>query len=58
MLIASSVFSALSCTSFKVSVLVLRFLVYFELVLLQGERHLSNFSFLNTKIQFSQKKIC
>jgi hypothetical protein len=33
-----SVFPALSCTSFKVSGLILRSLVHFELILAQGER--------------------
>jgi hypothetical protein len=37
--IVSSVFPALSCTSFKVSGLTLRSLIHFELVLVQGEEH-------------------
>jgi hypothetical protein len=46
----SNVFSALSCTSFKVSGLILSFLIHFELILVQGERHGSSFSFLHIYI--------
>jgi hypothetical protein len=49
--IASSVFPALSYTSFKVSGLILRLLIHFEL-LVQGDKHGSNFSFLQADIQF------
>jgi hypothetical protein len=35
---ASNIFSALSCMSFKVSGLILRSLIHFELIFVQGER--------------------
>jgi hypothetical protein len=41
--IASTVFPALSC---KVSGLILRSLIHFELILLQSDRHGSSFCFL------------
>jgi amino acid permease len=53
MLINSSIFPALSCTSFKVSDLILRSLIHFELICVQSERHGSSFSFLHADIQFS-----
>jgi hypothetical protein len=46
--INSTVFPALSCTSSKVSGLILRFLIHFELIIVQGERHGYSFSFLHT----------
>jgi hypothetical protein len=55
--IASSVFSALFCTRFKISGIILRSLIYFELILVQGDKHGSSFSFLQTKIQFSQQHL-
>jgi hypothetical protein len=55
--IASSVFPALSCTSFKVSGLILRSLIYFELILVQGDKYGSSFSFLQADIQFSQQHL-
>jgi hypothetical protein len=45
--IYSSVFPTLSCSGFKVSSLILRSLISFELIFVQGERHRSNFSFLH-----------
>jgi hypothetical protein len=53
--IASSVFPALSCTSFKVSCLILRSTIYFEIILVQGDRHESSFSFLQADNYFSQQ---
>jgi hypothetical protein len=52
--IASRIFPALSCTNCKVSGLILRFLIYFELILVQGDRHGSSFSFLQADSHFSQ----
>jgi hypothetical protein len=49
-----SVFLALSCISFKVSGLILRYLIYFGLILVQGDKHGCSFSFLQADIQFSQ----
>jgi hypothetical protein len=49
--INSSVFPALSCTSFKVSGLILRSLIHFELTHAQDHKHGSSFSFLNANIQ-------
>jgi hypothetical protein len=45
--VASSVFPALSCTSFKVSDHIVRSLIHSELILGEGERHGSSFSFLH-----------
>jgi hypothetical protein len=39
------VFLAVSCTNFRVSDLILRSLTHFELILVQGDRHGSSFSF-------------
>jgi hypothetical protein len=39
MSINSNVFTALSCTSFSISGLILRSLIHFKLILVQGERH-------------------
>jgi hypothetical protein len=39
-------FLALSCTRFKVSGLMLRSLNHFEMILVQGDKHGSTFSFL------------
>jgi hypothetical protein len=58
MSINSSVFLALSCISFNVS--GLRGLIHFGLLLVQGDRHGSSFSFLHTEknsIYNSLKKI-
>jgi hypothetical protein len=45
-LIVSKVFPALFCTNFRVLGLILRFSIHFELILVQGDRHGSNLSFL------------
>jgi hypothetical protein len=57
MYINYSVFPALSCTSFKVSGLILKCSIHFELILVQGERHGSSFSFQYADIQFSQQHL-
>jgi hypothetical protein len=44
--IASRVFLALSCSNFRVLGLILKSLIHFELILVQGEKHGSSFSFL------------
>jgi hypothetical protein len=36
--VASNIFPALSCTSFKVLDLILRYLIHFELLLVQGDK--------------------
>jgi hypothetical protein len=51
----SNVLPVFSCTSFRVSGLILKSLIHFELIFVQGDRHRSNFSFLQADIQFSQK---
>jgi hypothetical protein len=43
--IASRVFPALSCTNFRVSGLIFKSLIHFELILVQGDRHGCSFSF-------------
>jgi hypothetical protein len=53
MLIASNVFPALSCTSFKVSSPIIRSLIHIKLILVQGDRYWLRFSFLHADIQFS-----
>jgi hypothetical protein len=50
----SNVFLILSCNSFKVLVLTERFLIHFELILVQGERWGSNVNLLWVDVQFSQ----
>jgi hypothetical protein len=52
--ICSSVFPTVSGSCFKVSGLILRSMIHFELILVQGERHTSSFSLLHVNIQFSQ----
>jgi hypothetical protein len=44
--ISSTVFPAPSCTNFRVWGLILRSLIHFELVLVQGDKHGSGFQFL------------
>jgi hypothetical protein len=44
MAICSSVFPTLSCTTLKVSVLILKLLIHFELIFVQGASCESNFS--------------
>jgi hypothetical protein len=55
--ISSSGCFALSCTSSKVPGLMLRLLIYFELVFAQDDRCAYNFSFLHADIQFSQQHL-
>jgi hypothetical protein len=52
--VCSCVFHTLSCSCFKVSGLILRSLIHFELILAQDERKGSNFNLLHAHIQFSQ----
>jgi hypothetical protein len=52
--ICCSVFPTASWSCFKVSGLILRSLIHFELILVQGERQGSSFSLLHVDIQFSQ----
>jgi hypothetical protein len=52
-----NVFPALSCTNFKVWGLILRSLIHFKLILVQGVRHGCNFSFLHAGIQFYQQHL-
>jgi hypothetical protein len=56
--ISSNVFPAYSCTSFKVSGLIIRSLIDFEVILVQGERHGSSFSFLHADTQFPSNICC
>jgi hypothetical protein len=51
--INSSVFPAISCSTLKVSGLILGTLLHFETILVSGEGHGSSFSFLCADIQFS-----
>jgi hypothetical protein len=55
--IVSRVFPALSCTNCKVSDLILRFLIHFERILVQGEKRGLNYSFLQADIHFSQQHL-
>jgi hypothetical protein len=55
--ITSRVFPALSCTNFIVSGLILRSLIHFELILAQGDRSGSSFSFLQADNHFSQQHV-
>jgi hypothetical protein len=43
--ISSRVFPALSCTNFRVLGVILRSLIHFELILVQGDKHGSSFRF-------------
>jgi hypothetical protein len=45
------------CICIRISDLILRSLIHFELILLWGERHASSFSFLHVDTQFSQKHL-
>jgi hypothetical protein len=49
---ASRLFPALSCTNFRVLGLLLSSLIHFELILVQGDRHGSSFSFLQANNYF------
>jgi hypothetical protein len=51
------VFPPLSCTNFKVSSLILRSLIHFELILVHDDRHVSSFSFLQADNHFSQQHL-
>jgi hypothetical protein len=53
--IASSVFPGLYYTSFKVSDLILRFLIQFEMILVQGDKPGYTFSLLQADNQCSQQ---
>jgi hypothetical protein len=55
--VCSSVFPTTSCSCFKVSDLLLRSLIHFELILAQCERQGSSFSLLHMDIQFSQQHL-
>jgi hypothetical protein len=55
MIICSSVFPTIACSWFKVSGLISRSLIHFELILVQSERHGSSFSLLHVDIQFFQQ---
>jgi hypothetical protein len=55
--VASRVFLAISYTNFRVSGLILRSLIHFELMLVQDDRHGSSFSFLQADNLFSQKHL-
>jgi hypothetical protein len=55
--ISSRVFPDPSCTNFRVLGLILRSLIHFELILVQGDRHGSSFSFLWTDNHFSQQHL-
>jgi hypothetical protein len=47
----------LSCTNCKVSGLILRSLIHFELILVQGDKHGSSFSFLQAGRHFSPQHL-
>jgi hypothetical protein len=55
--IVSRVFSALSCTNCKVLDLILRSLIHFELMLVQGDKQGSSFSFLQADNHFFQQHL-
>jgi hypothetical protein len=52
--IVSSLLPALSYSSFKVSGLIVRSLIHFELILVQGDKHGFDISILQAAIQFPQ----
>jgi hypothetical protein len=54
----SSVFPALSYTRFKVSNLILSFLIHIGLILVQDDRHGSSFNFRNSKTMLNEKRQC
>jgi hypothetical protein len=47
--VTSRLLPALSCTNFRVLGLILRSLIDFELILVQGDKHGSSFCLLQTK---------
>jgi hypothetical protein len=53
--IASRVFPAIFWPSFRVTDLILRSLTHSELILVQGDKHGSSFSFLQADNHFSQQ---
>jgi hypothetical protein len=55
--ISSRVFPDLSCSNFSVSGLIFRSLIHFELILVQGDKHGSSFSFLQMDKHFSQQHL-
>jgi hypothetical protein len=54
---SSRVFLDLSCTNCKDLGLMLMSLIHFELILVQGDRHGSSFSFLQADNHFSQQHL-
>jgi hypothetical protein len=50
-------FPAPSCSNFRVSGLILRSLIHFELILLHGDKHGSSFSLLQMDNHFSQQHL-
>jgi hypothetical protein len=50
--ISSRVFPSSFCMNFRVSGLILRFLIHFELILVQSDRHGLSFSFLQMDNMF------
>jgi hypothetical protein len=55
--ISSRVFLAPSCTNFRLSGLIFRSLIHFELILVQGDKHGSSFSCLQMDNYFSQQHL-
>jgi hypothetical protein len=55
--ISSRVFPGPSCSNFRVSVLIFRSLIHFQLILVQGDRKGSSFSFLQMGNHFSQQHL-
>jgi hypothetical protein len=55
--IASRIVPALFCTNFGVSGLILGSLIHFELILVQGDKHGSSFSFFQADNHFSQQHL-
>jgi hypothetical protein len=55
--VSSRVFPAPSFNNFRVSGLMFRSLIHFELTLVQGDRHGSSFSFLQMDNHFSQQHL-
>jgi hypothetical protein len=55
--ITSRVFPALFCTNFRVLCLILKSLIYLEMILVQGDKNGSSFSFLQADNHFSQQHL-